>query len=96
MAAAAAGSATGELRLAPHFPFVPRACASVATPFFECFTSKSEQPREGDAVAARRALAECADLMRAYDACVEPALARLAKEGKRARMIARAPDAYRE
>lgn len=51
MAAAAqdvgAGGGTPQLRLAPHFPFVPKPCAAVAEPFFQCFSDKSVQPEGG-------------------------------------------------
>lgn len=36
-----------QLRLAPHFPFVPKPCAAVAEPFFACFSEKSAQPPGG-------------------------------------------------
>lgn len=36
-----------QLRLAPHFPFVPKPCAAVAEPFFDCFSQASVQPPGG-------------------------------------------------
>lgn len=87
---AAAASVGGSPRVAPHFPFVPKACVKASEPFFECFTRESEQPVPGgDKDAARRGLAKCVEQMAVYDACVEKVLA---KTGPR---VFRAPEAYR-
>lgn len=62
--------ASAELRLADHFPRVHEKCKAPADKFFECFSEKGTQPKEGDAEAGRKGLAACANLMQNYDQCM--------------------------
>ena len=63
-----------SLRVADHFPAIVPECKEQAARFFHCFETKSDVTRIGhkaDALIGDRALHQCADLMKAYDDCMQ-------------------------
>lgn len=80
---------SGDLRLPPYFPRVPKECKDVAKVFFDCFTDASTFGPDKAPDVGRKALISCKDQLEPYKSCAEKHLT------ERQKQLVQAPEVYR-